>query len=189
MIFIGNLKTADFASRWKRELAPDQVYQGKKLAKQIKQSYSLSDKSSVPGKTLSPRDREQGRLREKIYEEKDKAKRTRKTYKVNNEPLPQNNRKITTIESGYGDTKRTKAVLTSTGESRLGELREKAAKRRPPQPTPITSVNQSNKFLGKAKKFIGKNKVGLGIAGAATLGAIGYGVARKIRSDKGRKRK
>ena len=42
--------------------------------------------------------------------------------------------------------------------------------------------------LKNAGRFIKKNKVGLGLAGAGALGAVGYGIYRKMRSDKGRKR-
>ena len=51
-----------------------------------------------------------------------------------------------------------------------------------------TPSSKNIKFLGKAKKFIGKNKLGLGVAGVVSLGAIGYGAMRKIRSDKNKKR-
>ena len=46
--------------------------------------------------------------------------------------------------------------------------------------------------LKKAGKFIKNNKVGVGLAAAGALGAVGsavgYGVYRKMRSDKGKKR-
>jgi hypothetical protein len=42
--------------------------------------------------------------------------------------------------------------------------------------------------LAKAGKFISKNKVGVGLAAAGALGAAGVAMARKMRSDKGRKR-
>lgn len=42
--------------------------------------------------------------------------------------------------------------------------------------------------LKKAGKFIKNNKVGVGLAAAGALGAAGYGVYRKMRSDKGKKR-
>ena len=43
-------------------------------------------------------------------------------------------------------------------------------------------------MLAKAGKFIKNNKVGVGLAAAGTLGAVGYGAYRKMRSDKGKKR-
>lgn len=43
-------------------------------------------------------------------------------------------------------------------------------------------------MLAKAGRFIANNKVGVGLAGAGALGAVGYGVYRKMRSDKGKKR-
>ena len=42
--------------------------------------------------------------------------------------------------------------------------------------------------LAKAGRFIKNNKVGVGLAAAGALGAAGYGIARKMRSDKGKKR-
>lgn len=52
------------------------------------------------------------------------------------------------------------------------------------------SYKETVKTAKEVGTFISKNrKIGLGIAGAAALGSIGYGIARKIRSDKGRKRK
>lgn len=42
--------------------------------------------------------------------------------------------------------------------------------------------------LKNAGRFIKKNKIGLGLAAAGALGAVGYGAYRKMRSDKGRKR-
>lgn len=43
----------------------------------------------------------------------------------------------------------------------------------------------------KLKKLIGKikGKTALGLAGAGLVGVLGYKLARKLRSDKGRKRK
>lgn len=48
--------------------------------------------------------------------------------------------------------------------------------------------NKGVKLLRKAGKFVKNNKVGVGLAGAGALGAVGYGVYRKMRSDKGKKR-
>lgn len=42
--------------------------------------------------------------------------------------------------------------------------------------------------LAKAGRFISNNKVGVGLATAGALGAAGVAIARKMRSDKGRKR-
>lgn len=53
-----------------------------------------------------------------------------------------------------------------------------------------TSTVKSNKTK-KLIRLLSKNKgkLGLAIAGVSALGGIGYGVARKMRSDKGKKRK
>jgi len=51
------------------------------------------------------------------------------------------------------------------------------------RPSPVKS--------NRLKKLIGKNKgkLALGLAGAGLVGVLGYKLARKLRSDKGRKRK
>ena len=43
-------------------------------------------------------------------------------------------------------------------------------------------------MLKKAGRFAKNNKVGVGLAAAGALGGVGYGVYRKMRSDKGKKR-
>ena len=43
-------------------------------------------------------------------------------------------------------------------------------------------------MLKNAGKFAKNNKVGVGLAAAGALGAVGYGAYRKMRSDKGKKR-
>lgn len=43
-------------------------------------------------------------------------------------------------------------------------------------------------MLARAGKFVKNNKVGVGLAAAGALGAVGYGAYRKMRSDKGKKR-
>jgi len=77
-------------------------------------------------------------------------------------------------------------------------------------PQPLVGPQQKKGFFGKAKdaaagkrqyygakaknslssagKFIAKNKVGVGLAAAGALGAAGVAMARKMRSDKGKKR-
>jgi len=50
------------------------------------------------------------------------------------------------------------------------------------------AVYAGKKGLKAAGRFAMRNKVGVGLAAAGALGAVGYGVYRKTRSDKGRKR-
>lgn len=50
------------------------------------------------------------------------------------------------------------------------------------------AVYAGGQTLKKAGRFIKNNKVGVGLAAAGALGAAGYGIIRKMRSDKGKKR-
>ena len=72
--------------------------------------------------------------------------------------------------------KSNKISLSAKGQEKLKKLKSAYKKRK-------FTAN-----IGKAKKFISKNKLGLGAVGLATAGAIGYGLIRKMRSDKGKKR-
>jgi len=49
-------------------------------------------------------------------------------------------------------------------------------------------ATKTGSLLKKAGKFAMRNKIALGLGAAGALGAVGVGVARKMRSDKGRKR-
>ena len=81
-------------------------------------------------------------------------------------------------------------------------VRENSAKNRvtnrlknsPKKPFKFKIPKMNFDFTGLGSDSIPKprpriSKLGLGLAGVVTLGAIGYGVARKIRSDKGRRRR
>jgi len=50
------------------------------------------------------------------------------------------------------------------------------------------AIYAGKRGLKAAGRFAMKNKLGVGLAAAGALGAVGYGVYRKTRSDKGRKR-
>ena len=50
------------------------------------------------------------------------------------------------------------------------------------------TVYAGGQMLKNAGKFAKNNKVGVGLAAAGALGAVGYGAYRKMRSDKGKKR-
>ena len=50
------------------------------------------------------------------------------------------------------------------------------------------TTKTSTSLLQPKSKLGMKGKLGLGAIGLATVGAVGYGIARKLRSDKGKKR-
>jgi hypothetical protein len=190
IVFIGQIQNVEFASRWRRELASLDVEEGRKLSKQIKQSYSLSDESPVPGKVMSPKDREQNRLRENIYKEKTKAGKKRQSFKIDKTPI---------------SSKRTRsdklAQLQILKENRANKIIDKtvddfnnAAKAPSNTSSQYKSIKTKMDFdfsgVGNEPKWdkTKLKKAGLGAAGLLTAGAIGYGVYRKMRSDKGKKR-
>lgn len=82
-----------------------------------------------------------------------------------------------------------------TLENDMKRAESKGSKSSPPKRVRIREGANSNKLyrrgrvaLKQAGKFVKKNKVGVGLAAAGALGAVGYGVYRKMRSDKGKKR-
>lgn len=97
------------------------------------------------------------------------SRRTNKVVKYDTDPLTTRPEIMRREDRANG-----KKGISNPGRAKLNQLKDSAKKRK--------------SILGKAVKFIGKNKLGIGLAGAAALGGIGYGIARKMRSDKGKKR-
>ena len=150
--FIGNLnQSAEFASRWREKLVPDQVAAGKLVAK-----YQYEGDAPKLDALYNRVSKEGRQIRTKLNI--DKTPIISEDY---------NNR----IYKSEG-----KQSISATGKEKLKELKTAYKKRK-------FTAN-----IGKAKNFIGKNKLGIGLAGATALGGIGYGITRKMRSDKGKKR-
>lgn len=87
------------------------------------------------------------------------------------------------------------AIKNLEKEVRRIESTQRSTKSDPPKRVRIREGANSNKLyrrgrvaLKQAGKFVKNNKVGVGLAAAGALGAVGYGVYRKMRSDKGKKR-
>lgn len=85
------------------------------------------------------------------------------------------------------------SLKTLENDMKRGEAR--SSKPAPAKRVRIREGANSNKLyrqgrvaLKKAGRFVKGNKVGVGLAAAGALGAVGYGVYRKMRSDKGKKR-
>lgn len=97
--------------------------------------------------------------------------------------------------------KATIAAERASAESRIAQEKAKrfGGSSKPSRPAPKEIPIRSGNILSDAKeagasglkkagKFIKNNKVGVGLAAAGALGAAGYGISRKMRSDKGKKR-
>jgi len=179
----------EFASRWKRELYPASIADGKdaayEISQRLKKGKSLSDarKNSwldiETGKGFS--DRAKKHLNDKIENSKNKGSFNKK--KPKEKPTAPNQKDVL-------KTKKQK-LLDAINED-LKEAQKKRAnappKFEPPKfdykfPKKPSRVSQLGKTLLKNKK-----KLAL-LAGAGTLGAVGYGLYRKARSDKGKKRR
>lgn len=202
--FISQIKNIEFASRWRRELASLDVEEGRKLSKQIKQSYSFSDKSPVPGKVLSPKDREQNRLGETIYKEKAKAAQKRQSLKIDKTPIEIDNHSKNIYDPRrFAHSKPDEKIKLGgkLGKERLEQLRQKYGRNKSLLGTPTAPTSSPDFKPPSAKDFdftglhnepkwdkIKLKKAGLAGAGLLTAGAIGYGIYRKMRSDKGKKR-
>lgn len=186
--FMGQVKNIEFASRWREKLTSLDVEQGRKLSTLIKQSYSLSDEAPVAGgKIPSPRGREQNLLRERVYKEKAKAAQKRQSLKIDK----------TSPKKEYASDRRFR--LEKLRENKANKLIDKTVddfNKAVKAPSPSQAFNPKMEFdftgLGNESKpkwdKTKLKKAGLGAAGLLTAGAIGYGVYRKMRSDKGKKR-
>lgn len=124
--------------------------------------------------------------------------RTRRRSSANDIPITKagDNVKYPTREPVKPMAPPTAAQLeTLDNNLKAAENRKGGSKSSAPKRVRVRSGMNSNKLfrqgrvaLKKAGRFAMKNKVGVGLAGAGALGAVGYGVYRKMRSDKGKKR-
>ena len=87
------------------------------------------------------------------------------------------------------------AESLKTLENDMLRAESKASKSSSPKRVRVREGANSNKLyrrgrvaLKQAGRFVKNNKVATGLAAAGALGAVGYGVYRKMRSDKGKKR-
>jgi len=170
----------EFASRWKRELYPDSIAEGKEAAydisRRLKRGRSLeSAKQSSwleidSGKNSSKNAKKS--LEDRVKNSKNKSSFTKKPLK---ESLADKKRKLLNdINKGLDEAKE--------------DIKNKPPRPKPnvkykPLPKKPSRVSQLGKSLLK-----NKGKLAL-LAGAGTLGAIGYKLYRKARSDKGKKRR
>ena len=151
-----------FASKWRKKLVPDEVRAGKNLAKQMS---GTKDKYQF--------DKQIDNLRNKSLN----SKLEKKIFKSRN---------LSNFDEAYiNKSADGKASLNSRGKTMLGYGRERSETRK------VIKENLKEKAanIKNAKKLLGRRKVGLAIAGATAIGGIGYGIARKMRSDKGKRRK
>ena len=144
----------EFASRWRRELAPREVAYGKLFQREYAVSKSKGHNS---------------RLEADVNEIRKDARRTREKYKINKNPLDNPNLNTRIYKSN-------KTSISGVGKEKLRQLKSAYNKRK-------IKTN-----IVTAKRFLSNNKLKLGAVGLATAGVIGYGLYRKMRSDKGRKR-
>ena len=174
----------EFASKWKKKLYPQSIKEGKEAAfdirRKLKKGRSLESAKSGnwleidSGKTESKKARES--LENLIRNSKNKSSFTKKDTLVK----PKN--KIKSV----ADKK--KELLDSINKG-LDEAKEKIASK-PPRPKPNVKYTPLPKQPSKVSQLLLKNKGKLALlAGAGTLGAVGYGLYRKARSDKGKKRR
>lgn len=225
--FISQLKNIEFASRWRRELAPKAVTQGKKLSYNISQDSKTKDiEDAIANQKYNAKGQ---RNRAGISSASDdpllKSRSTRndqtrnknKLFKNKSATLKTPRSKIQRFAKRYSDNnisnssikeadKITKLVRERIRERNLlKEANEKidntvksfndAVK------APSSTINNPPKnsvsevIKPKASSSLLKPKsggkgllIGAGAAGLLTAGAIGYGMYRKRRSDKGKKR-
>jgi len=160
-----NQTNSSYASRWRKELALDQVERGKELRKLFANNKKELNKpipSTKSGLTATfPQEASNRKALEDSYKNKlrREASQTRDTFKIDKNRNP-------TISDDriykIGD----KQSISATGRQKLNNLKARS---------------------GRLRKIRNKKLV-IGAVGLATLGAgIAYGL-RKIRSDKGKKR-
>ena len=159
--FIGSLnQSAEFASKWREKLYPEQVAKGKLLSKEIAKNKDnfWGDRQIIA---------EQNNLTKQKLKKEARQSRTNRNINKDSEVSENLDNKI---------YKSNKTSLSAKGQQKLKELKSAYKKRK-------FTAN-----IGKAKNFIGKNKLGIGAIGLATAGVLGYGLIKKMRSDKGKKR-
>lgn len=195
--FIGILDST-FASRWRETYAPGMIEKGRNLSKDI-----AKNKGKVTSK-----------LREQIIDLKSIEKESTaitdlwdKLHRGNNLP-GYNRKKNDTIyyvdqENRQEKIKKLSQKLKENPVNRDTPfdrpISKSAVKNPPPKETVInpskkTSLPPNNPINSKSTtpllkpKKLPLGKLGLGTLGLAATGAIGYGLYRKTRNDKGKKR-
>lgn len=167
IIFTGHTQNIEFTSKWKRKgNGVDSITKdaGEYLAKYI--SKVIPKKERVRGvfpklfKKGEPMELTIGRGRSEVL---------RKKANIDKTPIIQNTDFKTTNANG-------KQIISDKGRERLQQLRKNSKKRKS---IVLSSIKSNSSKLNK-KVIIG--------AGLLTAGAIGYGLSRKLRNDKGRKR-
>lgn len=175
------LGTAEFANRYLRENYNG--IEGKELTKLI-----ATDKAKGIFVDRSNHLR-QDRQRNKAAKSRLKAL----VEKGKSDPLlkPLEQRKaerVKLLESKRNSLEAKKRRLAEDIKKGLDEAQQKRANQ-PPRPRPDIRYKPLPKREGVVKLLL-KNKGKLALlAGAGTLGAVGYGLLRKARSDKGKKRR
>lgn len=179
------INNIEFANRYLREQYRD--IEGKELTKLI-----ATDKSKGVFVDRSNHLR-QDRQRNKAAKSRLKAL----VEKGNSDPLlkPVKQRqaeRVQLLESKRNSLEAKKRKLAENIKKGLDEAEQKRANQ-PPRPRPDVKYKPLPKPEGKVQKLgrlLLKNKGKLALlAGAGTLGAVGYGLIRKARSDKGKKRR
>lgn len=181
IMFAGQIKNIEFASKWREKLLPEVVREGKTLGR------FLAKNKNLDADTL-----------EDIRLTKAELSLGSKRFGV----LSGINKKIHPV---YEKKYKMGLVNPRLRKSRLEELREKYPKKKKPESSrnsktassttqtstsKVISPSQSTKTPLLAPKAKGSSlgKIGLVGAGLLTTGAVGYGIYRKMRSDKGKKR-
>lgn len=210
IVFTGQLQNIEFASRWRRELDPEGVARGKSLRKYLRKGQRLdADTLEKVNRRLMGSQIDAKALKKGLELEIDKR---------NNANSRSYNKKGTYTQNGLvapKDRNYRRQSLSNEREIRMDNAETLASKKRvaameeqfknqpktkidydkpnvkfePKPSTPSNHVMPTNKGgLGLRSKLSMRSKLSFAGAGLLTAGAIGYGLYRKKRSDKGKKR-
>lgn len=188
-----NIKSAEFASRWKKETSPGSISRGKETAR-----YIAEDVKNGMSKLQAKANQLDAIKVDRSYSENEKNRfknsKNKGSFKelYNRKSKEKSSPQKLTTPSQEDILKTKKQKLLDAINDDLNEAKKKVAdkppKFEPPKfdykfPKKPSRVSQLGKLLLK-----NKGKIAL-LAGAGALGAVGYGLYRKARSDKGKKRR
>ena len=198
--FIGTLDST-FASRWRRELDPEGVARGKSLKKYLGKGQRLDEDTlekvnrRLMGSQIDAKALKKG-IELEIDNRNDKGSRSfnkKGTYTQNGLVAPKD-RNYRRKSLSYDREIRMNNAEIAASKKRVAafENQPKKPKIDFDKPNVIFETkppSKSTQVISPNKMKLGmKGKLGLGAVGLAATGAIGYGIYRKIRSDKNKKR-
>lgn len=200
--FIGTLNST-FASKWREKLFPEQVQAGRGYAKKKSQvekkstSNRMRDAVLEKDKTLIEsvkQDAEKGRrklnINQRTYDKSPGFYKGRTIYDFEADKLAHSRGKKGIFTPRFKSSKQMAEELFPTNLFKSEEVinnKVTVPTNVPNSSAPKISPPSAKTPLLQAKK-LPMGKIGIGAVGLTTLGAIGYGVTRKIRNDKGKKR-